>query len=168
MKCSRNTGRGFWARSCLLALLLLAASSWAVAQDQPTSPPPPPDTTLSSQTPTYTWDQLSSLSDQLLQSSNDLVNSAVTLNQKLDQLQLYLSESTTALQASVALRKQEEAAAQAQVKSALNRSLWWQRGLFLVGGGFVGYLVDGWKGALYGVGGAATIDAGIEIFSIHL
>ena len=169
MTCSKRIGWYSLALSCWVALWLLVDLSLVRAQDQPTMPEPSPSTISSSQTPTYTWDQLSSLSDQLLQSSNDLVNSAVTLNQKLDQLQLYLSESTTALQASVALRKQEEAAAQQTIQAASNSKLWWERSALVIGGAFVGYLIDKWPGAGIGAASGAVADAGLEIaFSFKL
>ena len=163
------TGCGFWARSCLLALCLLAASSWAVAQDQPTSPPPPPSITPSEQPTTSTSDQLSNLSDQLSLQVNNLIQQVTTLKQQLGESQSSLTESVMSLQSLQKLRVQEEAAAQAQVRSALNRSLWWQRSALVVGGGFVGYLVDGWKGAAIGAAGGAVADAGLEVvFSIRL
>ena len=66
------------------------------------------------------------------------------------------------------MRKQEAAAAQAAIKTALNRSLWWQRGLFTIAGGFIGYLVKGWPSAAIGAGSGLAIDAGLEIFRIQI
>lgn len=159
----RVTGCGFWARCCLLALCLLAASSWAVAQDQPTSPPPQPDTTLSSQPTMPSWDDLDSLSAQLSAKASDLVPQVVDLNSQLGQLQSSLLDSTTLLAQSLAMRKQEALAAQAQVKSALNRSLWWQRSGLVVAGAFAGYLANKWPGSGWGAAAGLVVDAGLEI-----
>ena len=159
----RLSGSGYWARCCLLALCLSAVSISVGAQDQPTSPPPPPDTTSSSPPTMMSWDDLEALSGQLSAKANDLLNQAQDLNQQLAQLQSSLTESTTLLAQSLAMRKQEALAAQAQVRSALNRSLWWQRGALVAGGGFIGYVAGGWRGAAIGAASGAAADATLEI-----
>ncbi len=169
MTCSKRIGWYSLALSCWVVLWLLVDLCLVGAQDQPTSPPPPPDTTSSSPPTMMSWDDLEALSGQLSAKANDLLNQAQDLNQQLAQLQSSLTESTTLLAQSLAMRKQEALAAQAQVRSALNRSLWWQRSALVVGGGFVGYLVDGWKGAAIGTAGGAVADSGLEIaFAIRI
>ena len=118
------------------------------------------------------WDDLEQASATLSQKANDLVPQVVDLNSQLGQLQSSLQDSTMLLAQSLAMRKQEALAAQGAVKSALNRSLWWQRlGLVATGalGGYIIYTKA--PGALYGAAVGALVDAGAEILGsirIHL
>lgn len=148
---------------------LLVASYSARAQDQPTSPPPPPDTTASSQPTMPSWDSLEQASGTLSQLVSDLVPQVVDLNSQLGKLQSSLLDSTTLLAQSLAMRKQEALAAQGAIKSALNRSLWWQRASLVVAGGFAGYLVNQWTGGAYGAVAGIALDAVLEIsFRVRL
>ena len=160
----RLSGSGYWARCCLLALCLSAVSISVGAQDQPTSEQPLQNTTLSSPPTMLSWDDLEQASATLSQKANDLVPQVVDLNSQLGQLQSSLQDSTMLLAQSLAMRKQEALAAQGAVKSALNRSLWWQRlGLVATGalGGYIIYTKA--PGALYGAAVGALVDAGAEI-----
>ena len=163
-------------RFCLLflsVLLLLSGAFCSVgAQVQPTLEQPLPSTTLSSPPTMLSWDDLEQASATLSQKANDLVPQVVDLNSQLGQLQSSLQDSTMLLAQSLAMRKQEALAAQGAVKSALNRSLWWQRlGLVATGalGGYIIYTKA--PGALYGAAVGALVDAGAEILGsirIHL
>ena len=155
-------------RFCLLflsVLLLLSGAFCSVgAQVQPTSEQPLQNTTLSSPPTMLSWDDLEQASATLSQKANDLVPQVVDLNSQLGQLQSSLQDSTMLLAQSLAMRKQEALAAQGAVKSALNRSLWWQRlGLVATGalGGYIIYTKA--PGALYGAAVGALVDAGAEI-----
>ena len=149
----------------LSALLLLSgAFCLAGAQVQPTSSPPSPSTSLSVQPTMPSWDDLEAASVELSNRASDLVPQVVDLNSQLGKLQSSLSDSVTLLAQSLAMRKQEALAAQVAVKSALNRSLWWQRlGLVATGalGGYIIYTKA--PGALYGAAVGALVDAGAEI-----
>lgn len=160
---SRRTGFFTLALFFWAGLYSLVVCYSVGAQDQPTSPPPPPSITPSEQPTTSTSDQLSNLSDQLSLQVNNLIQQVTTLKQQLGESQSSLTESVMSLQSLQKLRVQEEAAAQAQVRSALNRSLWWQRGALVAGGGFIGYVAGGWRGAAIGAASGAAADATLEI-----
>jgi 16S rRNA G1207 methylase RsmC len=159
-------GSGFSVRLCLLALLLLVASAWAVAQDQPTSEQPSQSTTVLSPPTMLSWDDLDQASAALSQKASDLVPQVVDLNSQLGKLQSSLLDSTTLLAQSLAMRKQEALAAQAAVKTALNKSLWYQRTAFTVVGAFSGYLINKWPGSAIGAASGLAIDGGLELFRI--
>ena len=160
-------GNGFLSLFLSLALLALVGISTVGAQDQPISSPPSPSITPSSPPTMMSWDDLEQASQVLSQKANDLVPQVVDLNSQLGQLQSSLAGCTTLLAQSLAMRKQEALAAQAAVKSALNKGLWYQRALFTVGGAFLGYLVDKWPGAAIGAGSGLFLDGGLELFKIR-
>jgi hypothetical protein len=109
------------------------------------------------------WDDLEAASAELSSKASDLVPQVVDLNSQLGKLQSSLLDCTTLLAQSLSMRKQEALAAQGAVKSALNRSLWWQRSALVVGGAFAGYLAYKWPGSGYGAAAGAAIDAVLEI-----
>ena len=160
---SRSTGWFTLALFFWAGLYSLVACYSVGAQDQPTSQPPSPDTTVSSQPTMPSWDDLDNLSATLSQKASDLVPQVVDLNSQLGQLQRSLLDSTTAFQQSLSMRKQEALAAQAAIRAALNRSLWWQRACLVLAGAGIGYAVDKWPGAAIGAGSGAVVDAGLEI-----
>ena len=159
----RSLGKRWLYLSLALALFSLPGIYSAAAQDQPTSQPPSPSITDSSQPTMPSWDDLDNLSATLSQKASDLVPQVVDLNSQLGQLQSSLLDSTTLLAQSLAMRKQEALAAQDSIKSALNRSLWWQRACLVLAGAGIGYAVDKWPGAAIGAGSGAVVDAGLEI-----
>jgi hypothetical protein len=116
------------------------------------------------------WDDLVKASEELSNKAAELPNLAADsrilsedLRAQVGKLQSSLSDSVTLLQQSLDMRKSEAEAAGKSVKAALNRSYWWQRSALVLGGGFVGYVVDGWRGAAYGAGAGAATDAVLEI-----
>jgi hypothetical protein len=149
---------------CWAGLWLLVASYSVGAQDAPIVTPSSLSTQDSSQPTMPSWDSLEAASAELSQRANDLVPQVVDLNSQLGQLQSSLTDSTTLLAQSLAMRKLEAQAAQGAVRAALNRSLWWQRlGLVATGalGGYIIYTKA--PGALYGAAVGALVDAGAEI-----
>ena len=158
-----RNGRGTLALFFWLGLYLLVLSYSAGAQVTPSSTSPSSSIEPSEQPTTLSWQDLEALSAELSNKANDLVPRVVDLNSQLGQLQSSLTLSTTLLAQSLDLRKQEDQKAQAAVKAALNRSAWFQRGLFVVAGGFAGYLIKGWEGAAYGAGAGVLSDAALEI-----
>ena len=109
------------------------------------------------------WDDLEAASVELSNRASDLVPQVVDLNSQLGKLQSSLSDSVTLLAQSLAMRKQEALAAQVAVKSALNRSLWWQRSGLVVAGAFGGYLANKWPGSGWGAAAGLVVDAGLEV-----